>query len=526
MTLSRVALPILLVSAFTIARQPVSTAQHDPARAGANIREFILTPRNVRPDRFGKLFKLPVDGAIYAQPLYLPSVEVPGKGVHDIVFVATAHDTVFAFDAAGTPPSPLWQVNLAGAGAIPVPAADLECPLVEPEAGIVATPAIDRATGTLYVLARTRAPTGLLGPRYAQKLHALAVTTGAEKFGGPVTIRASVTGRGDGNANGKVAFDPLRENPRAALLLSGGVIYLAWASSCDVGPYHGWLMAYDARTLKQTAVWNASPDAGGAGIWLGAAGPAADPDGNIFVVTGNGRFDVARGGHDYGDSVVKLRRAPGACPVVDYFTPFNQEALNQADQDLGSGGPLLLPDQPGPHRHLLLAGGKGGTLYLLDRDRLGGFHAGSDQGAVQTIGFGKSALFGAPAFWHGHVFVIPGTSVLRDFALRRGRLVPARNGAPPEFPDGGATPVVSSNGSHAGIVWAVSTYNWQRRGPPAVLRAYDARNVGRELYDSERDSARDRAGEALRFTIPLVAAGRVYVGTRGELDVYGLLPPR
>jgi hypothetical protein len=242
------------------------------------------------------------------------------------------------------------------------------------------------------------------------------------------------------------------------------------------------------------------------------------------VATGNGRFDAANGGRDYGDSVLKLHADSKGLTVADYFTPFNQGALDANDEDVGSGGPVLLPDQPGSHPHLLLAGGKGGTLYLIDRDRMGGYHAGSDAHAVQTVQFPKLALFGAPAFWGGHVYVIAGNDVLRDFALRNGQLVLENTADLPKFPDAGATPAVSSHGTQDGIVWAISTYNWQRAGPPAVLHAYNAANVREELFNSEQNSARDRAGEALRFTSPLVANGRVYVGTRSELDVYGLLP--
>jgi outer membrane protein assembly factor BamB len=357
-----------------------------------------------------------------------------------------------------------------------------------------------------------------LGDVYMQKLHALAITTGAEKFGGPVLIRGFVRGRGVGNAHGTILFDPRRENPRAALLLSHGRVFLSWASSCDAGPYHGWVMAYDAHTLKQVAVFNTSPDANDAGIWMSDTGPAADDDGNLYVVTGNGRFDAPSGGRDYGDSLLKLRLDANGLTVADSFTPFNQKQLDANDEDLGSGGPVLLPD------HLMLAGGKGAALYLIHRDHMGGYHEGSDAAAAQTISFGKDALFGAPAYWNGRVYVIAGGDVLRQFALRSGRLVRSYAAAGPKYPDAGATPAISAHNSQDGIVWAIASYDWQRSGPPAVLHAYDAADVRTELYNTEQNSARDRAGEALRFTTPLIANGRVYVGTRRELDVYSLLP--
>ena len=291
------------------APSPVSTSQYGTARTGANVNESILTPRNVNVSQFGKVGGFPVDGPVYGQPLYLPAVNVPGKGTHDLVFAATEHDSVYAFDAqaSGAAP-PLWRVNFTSKAVTPVPANDLECPLIAPEVGITSTPVIDLVSGTLYVLARTKERKGALGDVYVQKLHALAITNGSEKFGGAVTIRAWTRGRGVGNAHGTILFDPRRENPRAGLLLSQGRVYLTWASSCDAGPYHGWVMAYDAHTLKQISVLNTSPDANDSGIWLSDTGPAADGDGNIYVATGNGRFDAASGGRDYGKWIPEVAR--------------------------------------------------------------------------------------------------------------------------------------------------------------------------------------------------------------------------
>jgi hypothetical protein len=501
-----------------------TTSQHDNARTGANLKETILTPANVNPDNFGKIFSYRVDGDVYAQPLYLPHVAMPDKSVHNVVVVATEHDSVYAFDADGRRPAPLWHVDFLGAGVTTVPARDVACPLITPEIGITSTPVIDPASGTLYVLARTKESQGVLkDDRYVQRLHALAITTGAEKFGGPVEIKGTAKGRGASSSNGLIDFDPLHELPRAALLLAGGNVYLTWGSSCDVDPYHGWLMAYDARTLAQKAVFNSSPDAEKSGIWMGDTGPAADQEGNVFVITGNGKFSAfTPTGRDYGDSVLKLVLSNGSLSVQDFFTPFNQQELDANDFDLGSGGPILLPDQPGPHRHLLIAGGKGGGIYVIDRDHLGKYHAGDDSHAVQVIRK-TQGIYSAPSYWNQHVFFLWSDDVLKDFRLDHGQLstAPVARGTT-RFTDPGATPTVSANGNFDGIVWLLRSKGWSAPDRPAVLYAIDAANVSRELYNSEQNAGRDRAGLCLRFSIPMVAGGKVYVGAKGELDVYGL----
>ena len=509
------ALCLILLSSQAGAQ--VTTSQYDNARTGANLNETLLTPQNVNTKSFGKLFSLTVDGDIYAQPLYVAGVDVPGKGKHNLVFVATEHDSVYAFDADGKPSTPLWHVNFlnASAGVSTVSMSDVHCPFIRPEIGITPTPVIDLPTGTLYVLARTKEKS-----RFVQRLHALAITTGAEKFGGPVEIMASAKGR-----NGDVAFDPLRELPRASLLLSNGMVYLTWGSSCDVGPYYGWVMSYDAHTLAQTGVFNTSPDAGESGIWLSDTGPAADKDGNIFVVTGNGRFNAASGGRDYGDSVLKLAHGKDGLVLRDFFTPYNQQELNAQDADLGSGGPVLLPDQPGAHPHLAVLGGKGGGLYVIDRDRMGKYQAGSDSHAVQVLQF--PGILSAPAYWNHHLYIFASDDVLKDFSLENGRLSaqPVGRGSA-KFIDPGATPAISANGSRDGIVWVLSSKGWRSPDTYAVLYAYDAANVAHELYTSEQNSARDRAGLCLRFNIPTVVNGKVYVGAKKQVDVYGLLSAR
>jgi hypothetical protein len=513
---------ILMFSFALVSAAQMPTSQVSNARTGAYLNETVLTPKNVNPQQFGKLFTLKVDGDVYAQPLFLAGVDIPGKGRHDVLFVATEHDSVYAFDAYGNPSMPLWQASFLKDDATPVPEGDTECFFIAPEVGITSTPVIDTGTGTLFVLARTKNGHLLSSNEYHQQLHALAITNGVEKFGGPVEIQASVSGKGDGSSGGQVAFDPLRENPRAALLLSHGTVYLSWASSCDVGPYHGWVMAYDAQTLKQKGVINVSPDADDGGIWASDTGIAADREGNVYAATGNGRFDASRGGRDYGDTLLKLNFNGGALAVTDYFTPFNADQLNSEDNDLGSGGPMLLPDQPGPHPHVAVIGGKGPLIYMVDRDRMGHFQAGSNSHAVQTVPT-HGGIYGSMAYWDHHLFVLSDGDVLRDYDVSNGVL---KYHAASTFSlrDHAATPAVSANGAKDGIVWMVSSKGWNSPARTAVLHAVDASNIAHELYTSEQNSARDRAGLGLRFNIPTIVNGHVYIGAKREVDVYGLLP--
>ncbi len=503
----------------------VTTSQYDNSRTGATLHEKVLTPGNVNTKQFGKLGAFKVDGAVYAQPLYLPSVDVPGKGTHDVLFIATEHDSVYAFDANRPGDPPLWQVSFLdkARGITTVSEDDAQCPFIRPEIGITSTPVIDLKTGTLYVLARTRIKRSVGANEYFQHLHALAITTGVEKFGGPKLISAAVPGKGAGAANGQVAFDPLKENSRAALTLANGVLYLEWASSCDVDPYHGWVTAYDPQTLAQRAVLNVTPNGSEAGIWLSDTGPAADADGNLYVPTGNGTFDAGSGGRDYGDSVLKLALdgSSSALAIRDYFTPHDQDRISEADSDVGSSGPLLLPDQPGPHRHLLLQPTKDSTIYVMDRDNMGKFRRDSDA-LVELIRMSGAGL-GALAYWNGHVFFAANNDHLRDYAVKNGELT-LHASSIMKFADPGATPSVSADGNKNAIVWAITTKTWN--GPdnkPAVLYAFDATRLDQPIYTSEQNGQRDRAALATRFVFPVVVNGRVYFAARGEVEVYGLL---
>jgi hypothetical protein len=512
----------VLAAPFAIAAGQVITSQYDNMRTGATLNEKTLTPQNVNAKQFGKLGAFKVDGAVYAQPLFVPAVQIPGKGKHDVLFVATEHDSVYAFDAERPNDAPLWHTSFldSNRGVTTLSTRDVACPFIQPEVGITSTPVIDLNTGTLYVLARTKISHSIGNNEYFQHLHALAISTGAEKFGGSKLISASFPGKGDDSANGQVPFNAQRENPRASLLLVNNVVYLTWASSCDVNPYHGWVMAYDAGTLAQKAALNVTPDGNEGGIWASDTGPGADASGNVYIPTGNGTFNAASGGRDYGDSVIKLALEGSSLVVRDYFTPFDQEKLSNADADLGSSGPLLLPDQPGPHRHLLVQPTKGASIYVIDRDAMGKFHADADA-IVQHLTM-PGGGYGAMSYWNGHIFFACEADRLRDYAVVNGELK-LNSYTSTKFDNPGATPTVSANGTKDPIVWAISTKTWNGPDQPAVLYAYDATKLGEPIYSSEQNSARDRASNGTRFVIPIVVNGRVYFSVRGEVEVYGLL---
>ncbi|HTK95279.1 MAG TPA: hypothetical protein VL382_06540, partial [Terriglobales bacterium] len=495
------------------------TYHNDNARTGQDLAETVLSPANVAPTTFGKLFSLPVDGYVYAQPLYVANLDMGALGVHNVVFVATEHDSVYAFDADNRVSSPLWHTSfINGASVTTVPSADVASNDIVPEVGITGTPVIDPAAQLIYVVAKTKE-----SGQYVQRLHALDLTTGAERLGGPVALAASVPGSGDGDDGaGNVPFNSLRQLQRSALLLDHGVVYIAFASHSDNDPYHGWVLAYDAATLAPVSALNVTPDGARAGIWHAGGGPAADAAGNVYISTGNGTFDAASGGADYGDSVLRL--AGSSLVPSDYFTPFNQATLEAADKDLGSGGPMLLPDQSVGPAHLLLLGGKEGRLYLLDRDNLGHFHAGDDSQIPQSLLGAVGRVFGTPAYFNGSVYFHSTDDVLKAFALSNGRLpssATSQSNTNSTFP--GCIPVVSADASVNAIVWELNVTGFSTNSS-AVLHAYDATNVARELYNTTQNPSRDAAGPAVKFTVPTVANGKVYVGTQNAVNVYGLLP--
>ena len=505
----------------------VTTYHYDNARTGLNSNETALKPSNVNSASFGQLFSHAVDGYVYAAPLVVTGVTIAQhgvqNGVHDVVFVATEHDSVYAFDANnadGANANPLWTVSLIPNGGTTVPNGDTGTGDIVPEIGITSTPVIDTSTGTIYVLAKTKE-----SGAYFQRLHALDITTGQEKFGGPVTIQAAVPGTGDGSVldgmgNHVVPFDQLREHNRPGLLLLNGKIYIAWASHGDNGPYHGWVLAYNATTLAQVAAYNTTPNGGLGGIWMSGGGLATDGAG-IYFNTGNGTFNADTGGKDYGDSFERLNASD--LTLVDYFTPFNQDALNQVDEDLGSGGVLVLPDSAGSvmHPHLLVGCGKEGKIYLLDRDAMGGFQAGSDSQIVQSVGGAVGGTWSMPALFNGTLYYNGAGDVLKAFPISNAHISGPSSTSSFNLGFPGATPVVSSNGLTNGIVWLLQTDGYGSNSP-SILRAFDASNVAVELYDSNQVAARDALSGAVKFTVPTVANGKVYVGSQYAISVYGI----
>ena len=449
----------------------------------------------------------------------MSNVNIQGKGVYNVVYVATEHDSVYALDADGarTPGAgPLWSVSFINpaAGVTTVPAQDTGCGQIVPEIGITSTPVIDAASGTIYVVAMTKETSGG-AVNYVQRLHALDITTGAERPGSPVVIQATYPGTGEGGST--VVFDPKSYKQRPGLLLLNGVVYTTWSSHCDIGTYHGWIIGYDATTLRQAAVYCDTPNGSEGSFWQGGAAPAADAAGNMYVVSGNGTFDYASGGPDLGESYIKLSTGSGLS-VADYFTPFNYDALNRGDVDTGSAGVALLPDEAGGggHPHLMVSAGKEGRIYLLDRDNMGKFQAGSDSQIVQSMANAVGPLFGIPAYFNGSVYFGGSFDHLKAFAIANGRLSTAPTSTSREtFAFPGCVPTVSSSGNANGIVWVLD--------PSATLRAYDAADLGRELYNSDQNSARDGLGSYVKFSVPTVANGKVFAGTQGALVVYGLL---
>jgi len=522
----------------------ISTYHYDLARDGVNSQEYALTPASVNKRNFGKLFSCAVDSAVYTEPLWMPALNVNGS-VHNVIFVATQHDSLYAFDADASPCQQLWQVSLIDAphggtaGETSIFWSDVGSGFkdIYPEIGVTGTPVIDSATGTLYVVSKSESS----GPVFYQRLHAIDLATGSEKFNAPVNISATVPGTGDGSSGGVVSFNTQSENVRSGLALVNGVVYICWASHEDRYPYHGWILGYNAANVQQQAgIFITTPNGGLGGIWMAGGAPAADASGNLYVSTGNGTFDANMGtspNNDFGDSLLKIGTA-GALNMLDYFTPDDQATLTQYDIDLGSGGVLLLPDQTtGPVVHLLISGGKGGVLYLVDRDNMGHFQPVSNSQIVQSFSAGQGS-FSTPAFWQNNLYIAAAVQNNRD-NLRMYSFTPATgfsntaqsSSSSHSFPFPGATPVVSSSGSSNGIVWAVDTSCYGVPSPcgitpaPAILFAFDANNLANELWDSSQAAnQRDQAGRAVKFTVPTVANGKVYIGTRTEVDVYGLLP--
>ena len=533
----------------------VYTYHNDLASDGVNAHEYALSTSTVNKTTFGKLFSCTVDGAIYAQPLWVANLTVGGVN-HNVVLVATQHDSLYAFDADvnTSPCTPLWHVSLIDAAhggsssETTVPSGTTGNLVgggsgdITPEVGVTGTPVIDSTSHTLYVVSKSVITSG---PTFYQRIHAIDITSGSEKFGGPANITSSnVTFPGTGDGGTTDSFNARSQNQRPGLALVGGVVYVAWASHEDNNnpPYYGWVVGFNASNLAVANILNVAPNAQKGGIWMGGAAPSADSSNNLYLITGNANFDATNAtapNNDYGDSFLKLT---SNLAVAQYFTPSDESNDNAGDNDFGAGGAAILVDQPtGPVQHLVIGGGKDGYLYLLNRDAMGGL---GDSNAWQRFNFGNG-IFATGAFWNNTFYLagIYGPLQAYTFNTTTGKFNTAnvsQSSATFSFP--GSTPSLSSSGTTNGIVWALNNGNYctnQSQGcGPAVLHAYDATSLATELWNSSTTSGTDNAGNAVKFAVPTVANGKVYVGTRGnntggstssstipgELDVYGLKP--
>jgi hypothetical protein len=522
---------IVFLAGFLAAASGIGSAQtnvltyhNDNFHTGQNLTETVLTPSNVNAATFGKLFQLPADGKVDAQPLYVSRLNIPNQGVRNVVFLATEHDSVYAYDA-DQGGNPLWQASMLFPGETPSPM--LGCGQVTPEIGVTATPVIDLRAGphgTMYLVAMSLDSESV----YHQRLHALDIATGEEEFDGPVEIDAVFPGTGDNSAGGLVHFDPHMYKDRAGLVLSDGVVYTSWASHCDARPYTGWVIGYDQFTLSQALVYNFTPDGEGGTIWGAGAGPAVDADGNLLFQLANGTFDTEldglnfpRGGN-FGNSFVKLSVARRIPKVLDYWTMHNSVQESDADIDLGSGGVMLLPDltdATGAIRHLGVGAGKDTNIYIFDRDNMGKFDPAGDQTIYQELSNGLAGgEFASPAWFNGWVYWGSVGDHIRGFPVAAARLSdrPAMTSNTFGYP--GTTPSISANGDKDGILWALENTD------PVVLHAYDVQDISRELYNSRQAfNGRDAAGAAIKWMPPTVADGKVFVPLSNGVAVFGIL---
>lgn len=501
----------------------VTTYHYDNLRTGQNLNETTLTTANVNQAKFGKLGELMVDGKVDAQPLYLSNVVITGVGTKNVLYVATEHGSVYAFDAdnvSGTAAKPLWRISTQLSGE--VSSDDRGCSQVTPEIGITSTPVIDRTRGAIYVVSVSKDA----GGNYFHRIHALDFTSGKELFGGPTTITATVSGNGAGSSGGIVTFDPSEYNERPGLLELNGTIYTMWGSHCDNGAYTSWMMAYSADTLKQTGVLNFVPNGSEGGIWMSGTAPAADAAGNIYFLIGNGTFDTALNTSglpsqgDCGNCYVKVSSST-PLTLLDYFTPSNTVAESNVDEDLGSGGPLLLPDvtdAAGKTRHLAVGSGKDAIIYVLDRDSMGKFSATQNSIYQQISGQLSGGEFAKPSYFNGTVYYGAVGDAIKAFPIAGGKLATSPSSKTAiQFPYPGATPAISANGTSSGILWAVEN------GSPAVLRAYDATNLATELYNSNQATGGRDQFSGNKFITAMIANGKVFVGTPNSVAVFGLL---
>jgi len=500
----------------------VTMFHNDQGGTGQYLVETVLTPANVNSSSFGKRGLYPVDGRVDAQPLYLSALAVGGVQ-HNVLYAVTEHDSVYAFDAdTGTQ---LWHSSVLPAGEIP--SDDRFCFQISPEIGITATPVIDRSrgpNGAIYVVAMSKDGAG----KYHHRLHALDITTGAELFGGPTEIVATYPGTGDNSANGIVTFDPAKYSMRSGVLLLNGKLYTTFRSHCDSRPYTGWVIAYDAGTLARTNVLNLTPNGNEGAIWMSGAAPTVDDSGNIYLINGNGTFDATLDGNgfpnkqDFGNALIRLSTAGGGLSVADYFTMHNTVTESNNDQDFGSGGALVLPDQidsNGLAHRLVLGAGKDGLLYVLNRDNLGKFNSTTDNVYQEMAGvFPGGGIYSMPAYFNGVLYYGAVASPIKSFQINNARVSPFQQTAT-SFVFPGATPSISANVTSNAILWAV-----ENNSTAAVLHAYDANDLTHELYNSNQAGSRDNFGPGNKFITPTIANGKVFVGTPTAVAVFGLLP--
>src|SRR5438094_759207 len=500
----------------------VITYHYDNRRSGQNLSETALTPANVNSTKFGKLGEFVVDGKVDAQPLYLSQVTIGGQK-KNVLYVATEHGSVYAFDADsinGTASTVLWKTSTLGSGE--TTSDDRGCGQVTPEIGITATPVIDRSRNAIYVVGMSKNA----GGAYFQRIHALDLTTGLELFGGPKDITATYPGTGDNSSGGNVIFDPKQYKERPGLLQINGTIYTTWSSHCDIRPYTSWVMAFSADTLAQTSVLNLVPNGNEGGIWLAGTAPAADAVGDIFFLEGNGTFETTLNAQgfpsnaDCGNCFVKISTGTGL-KLVDYFTPHNTVAESSADLDFGSGGAILLPDVQdagGVTKHLSVGAGKDALIYVVDRENMGKFNASTDQIYQEISGQLGGQVFSMPAYFNGTVYFGAVGDALKAFPVTTAKLASAPSSqSTHQFGYPGTTPSVSANGSANGIVWAIENSG-------AILFAYDAADLTKELYDSNQAAGNRDHFSGNKFITPVVVNGKVYVGTPTSVAVFGLLP--
>jgi outer membrane protein assembly factor BamB len=505
----------------------VTTYHYDNSRQGLNAQETILSPANVNATSFGKLGFFLVDGKVDAQPLYVGGLSIQAQTMN-VLYVVTEHDSVYALDAATG--AQIWKTSVLGTNE--TTSDPRNCGQIQPEIGITSTPVIDRKQGpdgTIFVVGMTKDASG----KYHQRLHALDLATGTEQSGSPTEIQATYPGTGANSSNGMVIFDPKQYAERAGLLLLNGIIYTGWTSHCDIGPYTGWVIGYSESTLQQSMVLTLTPNGSDGSIWMAGFGIAADSGGKIYFLDANGTFDGSFDANgfpskgDYGNGIIKLSAAGGKLSVSDYFEPFNTVSESSGDVDLGSGGAMLLPDvtdQSDAVRHLIVGAGKDGNIYVADRDNMGKFNqrTADNSNLYQEL---QNALpngaFSGPAYFSGTVYYGSVRDVLRAFTITNAKLsTTPTSTTKATFAYPGTTPSVSSNGTQNGIVWALES----GEGAPNVLHAYDPSNMANEFYNSNQAAnGRDNFGDGNKFITPMVANGRVYVGTPTGVAVFGLL---